>query len=367
MNLKAGIIGLPNVGKSSLFSALTKSQIEIANYPFATIEPNIATVEIRDPRLQKLADLVQPEKVVFPTYSFVDIAGLIKGAATGEGLGNKFLANIRNVDCLVHVVRCFQDSEIIHVNNQINPVSDVETINFELILADLATIESILSKLSRRVNNVANKLVKIEFNLANRVKKHLELGKPVRNLEISDEELLILKNWQLLTTKPVLYVANLDQKSILVPEKNPYFQDLKNYLQKEKSQVIPLCIRIEQEISELNADEKQLFLDEYKLDKSSLDILALHSFHLLDLATFFTVGKKEVRAWTFKNNTNAQDCSGIIHSDFRKKFIRVEVISYEDFVECGSEKSVKEKGKMRLEGKDYLPKDGEICHFRIGN
>lgn len=367
MNLKAGIIGLPNVGKSSLFAALTNSNVEIANYPFATIEPNIATVEIRDPRLISLAELVLPEKVVFPTYSFVDIAGLIKGAAAGEGLGNKFLANIRSVDCLVHVVRCFQNSEIVHVNNEINPISDVEVVNFELILADLATIDTVIARLNRKIKNVSEKTVKIELELAQKVKKHLELGKPARSLKLNFEENLILKNWQLLSSKKVLYVANLDQESIQKPQENRYFQELSRYLEAEKSKLIPLSIAFEQEISQLEAEEKKLFLSEFGIEKSSLDLLILHSFYLLDLATFFTVGKKEVRGWVFKNNTTAQDASGIIHSDFRKKFIRVEIITYEDFVASGNEKTAKEKGKMRLEGKDYLLKDGEICHFRIAS
>lgn len=367
MNLKAGLIGLPNVGKSSLFSALTKMQVEIANYPFATIEPNIATVEIRDPRLIQLAKIANPEKIVFSTYSFVDIAGLIKGASVGEGLGNKFLANVRNVDCLVHIVRCFQDPKIIHVNNKIDPIFDVETINLELIFADLSTVSTIISRLSKKVNNTNDKQAKLEFELAKKVEIHLKNEKSVRDLELDDQELKIIKNWQLLSIKPILYVANLDQISIQNPRKNPHFLNLENYLAKEKAKLIPICILLEQEISQLDEDEKQLFLSEFNLDKSSLDLLVLHSFYLLDLATFFTVGKKEVRSWTFKKNTTAVDCSGIIHTDFRKKFIRVEIIPYADFIESGSEKVAKEKGKMRLEGKDYLIKDGEICHFRIAN
>ncbi|AAZ53666.1 redox-regulated ATPase YchF [Mesomycoplasma hyopneumoniae] len=367
MNLKAGLIGLPNVGKSSLFSALTKMNVEIANYPFATIEPNIATVEIHDPRILQLTKIVKPEKTVFATYSFVDIAGLIKGASTGEGLGNKFLANVRNVDCLVHIVRCFQDPKIIHVNNEINPIFDIQTINLELIFADLGTIQTIISRLAKKANNTNDKQVKFEFELAKKVEIHLKNGKSLRDLELDSTEILQIKSWQLLTIKPVLYVANLDQKSIQNPDANPYFWKLKSYLVKEKAILLPLCIALEQEISQLDEDEKHLFLKEFLLEKSSLDLLILHSFYLLDLATFFTVGKKEVRSWTFRKNTPAIECSGIIHSDFKKKFIRVEIISFDDFVQAGSEKVVKENGKMRLEGKDYLIKDGEICHFRIGN
>ncbi|AJC49797.1 redox-regulated ATPase YchF [Mesomycoplasma flocculare] len=367
MNLKAGLIGLPNVGKSSLFSALTKMKVEIANYPFATIEPNIATVIIRDPRIIQLAKLVNPEKVVFATYSFVDIAGLIKGASTGEGLGNKFLANVRDVDCLVHVVRCFEDSKIIHINNKIDPISDVETINLELIFADLGTIESIITRLQKKVNNTNDKKAKIETELAKKVQAHLQNGKPVRDLDLNSDELLLIKNWQLLSIKPILYVGNLDQKSLKNPRSNPYFSKLTSYLEKENASLIPICILLEQEMSQFTDEEKEMFLNEFELEFSSLDLLALYSFRLLNLATFFTVGKKEVRAWTFKKNTSALDCGGIIHSDFRKKFIRVEIISFEDFIQAGSEKNVKEKGKMRLEGKDYLIQDGEICHFRIGN
>ncbi|WP_341494914.1 redox-regulated ATPase YchF [Mesomycoplasma ovipneumoniae] len=367
MNLKAGLIGLPNVGKSSLFSALTKMNVEIANYPFATIDSNIATVEIRDPRLINLADIVKPNKIVFSTYSFVDIAGLIKGASLGEGLGNKFLENIRNVDCLVHVVRCFDDSKIIHVNNQVNPIFDIQTINLELILADLSSIESIIARLSKKINNTNDKQAKVEFELAKKAKDHLSKDKSLRDLSLDNEERQIIKNWQLLSIKPILYVANIDQKSVSDPLKNPYFSELKAYLEKENAILIPICVALEHEISQLDQEEKQLFLQEFGLEKSSLDFLVLNSFKLLDLGTFFTVGKKEVRSWIFRKNTSAVDCSGIIHSDFVKKFIRVEIISYEDFIEFKSEKALKEKGKIRLEGKEYLIKDAEICHFRISN
>ncbi|WP_434337213.1 redox-regulated ATPase YchF [Mesomycoplasma conjunctivae] len=366
MSLKAGIVGLPNVGKSSLFAALTNSTVEIANYPFATIEPNTAIVEIKDPRLIEISRIVKPEKVIFSTFTFVDIAGLIEGASKGEGLGNKFLNNIRDVDCIVQVVRCFEDEKIIHVNNKISPKDDIETINYELILSDLAIIDNVLKRVSRRAQNTGDKNLKIEYNLATKLEAHLKQGLPARDLDYSDEELKILSSWQLLSQKPMLYVGNVDQKSLLNLDKNSYWLELVEIAKSQNTQAIVICAALEQEIAQLDEEDKKIFLSEYNLKNSSLDSLIYSSFKLLNLSTFFTAGVKEVRSWTYKTNSLAPQCGAVIHSDFEKKFIRVEVISYKDFIELGGEKNARDQGKQKIEGKNYIVQDGDVCHFRIG-
>ncbi|CAT05159.1 GTP-binding and nucleic acid-binding protein YchF [Mesomycoplasma conjunctivae] len=366
MSLKAGIVGLPNVGKSSLFAALTNSTVEIANYPFATIEPNTAIVEIKDPRLIEISRIVKPEKIIFSTFTFVDIAGLIEGASKGEGLGNKFLNNIRDVDCIVQVVRCFEDEKIIHVNNKISPKDDIETINYELILSDLAIIDNVLKRVSRRAQNTGDKNLKIEYNLATKLEAHLKQGLPARDLDYSDEELKILSSWQLLSQKPMLYVGNVDQKSLLNLDKNSYWLELVEIAKSQNTQAIVICAALEQEIAQLDEEDKKIFLSEYNLKNSSLDSLIYSSFKLLNLSTFFTAGVKEVRSWTYKTNSLAPQCGAVIHSDFEKKFIRVEVISYKDFIELGGEKNARDQGKQKIEGKNYIVQDGDVCHFRIG-
>ncbi|QJB71086.1 redox-regulated ATPase YchF [Mycoplasma sp. 1654_15] len=366
MSLKAGIVGLPNVGKSSLFSALTSSTVEIANYPFATIDPTVAIVEIKDKRLNEIAKIVNPEKVVYATFSFVDIAGLIAGASKGEGLGNKFLANIRDVDAIIHVVRCFEDNKIIHVSNKIDPKADVEVINLELILSDLSVIENVLKRVAKRAQNTPDKTAKLEYELAQKIEKVLKLGQPARTLDYSDEEKKLLQSWQLLSLKPVLYVANIDQESIKNPTINKYYVELEKIAKQENNKIIPISVQIEYEISLLNTEEKEEFLQEYNLKEPGLDILTREAFSLLNLANYFTAGVKEVRAWTFKKGYTAPQCGGIIHSDFEKKFIKVEIISYNDFIESKGEKNAKEQGKQRLEGKNYLVQDGDICNFKFG-
>lgn len=367
MALKAGIIGLPNVGKSSLFSALTNLNVEVANYPFATIEPNTAVVEIADKRLLEIAKIVNPEKIVYSTFSFVDIAGLIKGAASGEGLGNKFLANVRDVDCLVHVVRCFEDSKIIHVNQQVNPLDDVEVINYELILSDLSVVENVLKRVEKKAQNTNDKKLKLEAELAKKLQNHFQKGFAARSLDYSNEEKQILSSWQLLTIKPVLYVGNVDQNSLTNLKANPHWQQLQKIAEQEGNQAIPISVAFEQQISAFDESEKQIFLAELGLQDSSLDRLVYSTFKLLNLGSFFTAGVKEVRSWVFKMGSFAPQCSAVIHSDFEKKFIRVEVIDYQDFINYGGEKGAKDNGKLKVEGKTYVIKDGDICHFRINN
>ncbi|WP_215772361.1 redox-regulated ATPase YchF [Mesomycoplasma hyorhinis] len=366
MSLKAGIVGFPNVGKSSLFSALTSSQVEIANYPFATIDPSVAVVEIKDKRLNEIAKIVNPEKIVYATFSFVDIAGLIAGASKGEGLGNKFLANIRDVDAIIHVVRCFDDNKVIHVANKMDPKADVEVINLELILSDLSVVENVLKRVAKRAQNTTDKTLKIEYELAKKIEDILTQGQPARVLNYTEDELKILQSWQLLSLKPVLYVANIDQASIQNPQQNKYYLELEKIAKAENNKIIPISVQIEYEISLLNPEEKEAFLTEYHLKEPGLEILTREAFGLLNLANYFTAGVKEVRAWTFKKGYTAPQCGGIIHSDFEKKFIKVEIISYNDFIEAKGEKNAKEQGKQRLEGKNYLVQDGDICNFKFG-
>lgn len=365
MSLTAGIVGLPNVGKSTLFNAITKSQVEAANYPFATIQPNVGVVEVPDHRIDRLVELFHPKKTIYTTFEFTDIAGLVKGASKGEGLGNQFLSNIRLTDAICHVVRCFEDPNITHVESSIDPIRDIEIINLELILADLQTIENRISKVERKSKTTNDKESKMEMALLNRLKPHLESGQPARSLETTEDEALILKNYNLLSMKPVIYVANMDEEGVMDPENNAFYQAVLQYAQKENSEVVALCAKMEEELSSLDEEEKALFLEELGLPQSGLDRLIKKAYHILGLCTFLTAGEDECRAWTFKKGMKAPDCAGVIHTDFKRGFIRAEVYKFDDIDQLESEHAIKEAGKLRLEGKDYVVEDGDVMHFRF--
>ncbi|UVD82002.1 redox-regulated ATPase YchF [Mycoplasma iguanae] len=366
MSLKAGIVGLPNVGKSTLFSALTRTQVESANYAFTTIEPNISIVELNDNRLHELAKIVKPERILPATFQFVDIAGLVEGASKGEGLGNKFLANIREVDAIIQVVRCFEDDDIVHVANSINPLRDLEIINLELLLSDMTIIENVLKRVTKKAQNTSDAETKIEYELALKLQKAFEQNIQARELDYSEKELKFLKSYQLLTLKPILYVANIAQNDIDNLKNNSHYKNLEKWATAKKVTLLPISIKLEHELSQLDQEDFQAFLKEYNLKYSGLDLLTQHAFKLLNLSTYFTAGILEVRAWTFTNGMLAPQCAGIIHSDFEKKFIKAEVISYLDYIQEQGEKNAKENGKMRLEGKTYIMQDGDVCHFKFG-
>ena len=364
MSLTAGIVGLPNVGKSTLFNAITKQEILAANYPFATIEPNVGTVIVPDKRVEVLEKMYMPNKTIPTTFEFTDIAGLVKGASTGEGLGNKFLSHIREVDAIVEVVRCFEDKNIIHVDGNVDPIRDIEVINLELIFSDLEIIDNRINKIAKKAQTSKNKDDLIEYNLLLRIKENLEKNIPARKLDFSEEELKILSSFRLITAKPIIYVANVDEDTIMAGE-NEYVKEVREYAKKENTEVVMICAKIESELAELELEEKTAFLKELGIEESGLSSLIKSTYSLLGLATYFTVGPDEVRAWTFKKGMKAPACAGLIHTDFEKGFIRAEVMSYQDLIDCGNELKVKESGKMRLEGKDYLMQDGDICHFRF--
>jgi len=364
MSLTAGIVGLPNVGKSTLFNAITKQEILAANYPFATIDPNVGTVIVPDKRMEVLEEMYLPERIIPTTFEFTDIAGLVKGASNGEGLGNKFLSHIREVDAIVEVVRCFDDKNIIHVDGNVDPIRDIEVINLELIFSDLEIIENRINKIAKKAQTSKNKEDLKEYNLLLRIKENLENNIPARKLEFDEEEQKILSGFRLITAKPMIYVANVSEEDIINGE-NDYVKVVKEYASNENSKVVMICAKIESELAELELEEKTAFLKELGIEESGLSSLIKSTYSLLGLATYFTVGSDEVKAWTFKVGMKAPQCAGIIHTDFEKGFIRAEVMSYDDLVECGSEVKVKEKGKMRLEGKEYIMKDGDICHFRF--
>lgn len=361
--MKLGIVGLPNVGKSTLFNAITSAGAESANYPFCTIEPNVGVVNVPDKRLDFLAKMSNSGKTIPAVIEFFDIAGLVKGASKGEGLGNKFLSHIREVEAVVHVVRCFDDENVIHVESNVDPKRDIEIIELELILADLEVMSKRYERLTKMVKN--EKSLQPEIELVKKIVEQLEKEKPARYLDYSEEELKLLKTFNLITAKPVLYVANVDEDYISNPGNNKYVNIVKEHASQDNSEVIVVCGKIEEEISVLEDDEKNEFLNELGLEESGLDKLIRASYHLLGLISFFTTGPMESRAWTIKKGTKAPQAAGKIHSDIERGFIRAEVTSYDDIVQYGSMNAVKEKGLMRLEGKDYVMKDGDIVLFRF--
>ncbi len=364
MSLKAGIVGLPNVGKSTLFNAITKKNILAANYPFATIDPNIGVVTVPDLRMEYLVNLYNPKSVVPSMYEFTDIAGLVKGASQGEGLGNKFLSHIREVDAIVEVVRCFVDPNIIHVSNKVDPISDIEVVSVELILSDLEIIQNRINKMGRKANVTKDKQEILENEVLIKCEKNLQENINLRNVEFTKEELLIIKPFNLITLKPIIYLANVDEETAVVGG-NEYTNLVEEYASQGKSSVIVMSAKIESELSELNDNDKTIFLKELGINNSGLDRLIFATYNLLGLATFFTSGEDEVRAWTFIKGMKAPECAGIIHSDFERGFIKAEIMSFDDLEKYGSELKVKEAGKMRLEGKDYIMQDGDICYFRF--
>lgn len=364
MALSAGIIGLPNVGKSTLFNTITNSKVEAANYPFATIEPNVGVVNVNDNRLYKLASMVEPDKVVPTSFKFVDIAGLVKGASNGEGLGNQFLSNIREVDAICHMVRCFEDKNITHVHNKVDAIDDVEIINYELIIADLEIVEKRISRIKKKAE-AGDKEAKFEYTVLEKVINVLKNGELAAKANLNEPELKVINSFQLITLKPVLYVANIAESEIADPESNFQYMKLKAYAEANNALCIPLSAKIEYEISLLDSESKRMFIEELGIKTTGLDLIVKSAYDLLDLKTYFTYGKQEVRAWTFMNGMSAPQCAGIIHTDFEKGFIKAEVISYDDLIQYGSELAVKEAGKVRMEGKNYLMQDGDICNFRF--
>lgn len=364
MSLKAGIVGLPNVGKSTLFNAITKKSIVAANYPFATIEPNVGVVVVPDERLDFLNEMYEPKSLVPTTYEFIDIAGLVAGASQGEGLGNKFLSHIREVDAIVEVVRCFNNPEIIHVTGSTDPIRDIEIINIELVLSDLEIIETRLGKIEKKAQTTKDKAVIAEVNILQKLKNCLLENKPIRLLDLTEEEKDLIKSFNLITAKPIIYAANVDESCIAVGD-NEYTLKVKEYAEKENAAVVVMCAKMEEDLSSFAEEEKKAYLKELGVNNSGLDKLIFATYDLLGLATFFTSGKDEVRAWTFSKGMKAPKCAGIIHSDFERGFIKAEVMSFEDLKSYGSELKVKEAGRLRIEGKDYTMEDGDICFFRF--
>ncbi len=361
MGFRCGIVGLPNVGKSTLFNALTRAGIQAENYPFCTIDPNVGVVPVPDPRLERIAGIVRPEKVVPAVMEFVDIAGLVEGASKGEGLGNRFLAHIREVDAVAHVVRCFEDPNVVHVAGRVDPARDIEVIATELALADLETVERAVARVEKQARS-GDKEAKARLAVYERLRAALDAGRPARTVELSEEERPVARELHLLTAKPVLYVANVAEDGF---EGNPHLETVRRIAADEGAEVVPVCAAVEAELADLTDAERAELLRELGLEEPGLHRLIRAGYRLLGLRTFFTAGPKEVRAWTIRAGATAPEAAGRIHTDFQRGFIRAEVVSYEDFVACGGEQGAREQGRLRLEGKDYVVQDGDVIHFRF--
>ncbi|MBQ1306101.1 MAG: redox-regulated ATPase YchF [Erysipelotrichales bacterium] len=364
MGLTAGIVGLPNIGKSTLFNAITKSEALVANYPFATKDPNVGVVEVPDERMPVLVKMFDPRRVVYNTFSFTDIAGLVKGASKGEGLGNQFLSNIREVNLICHVARCFEDADITHVEGEVDPVRDIEIVNTELVMADLESVEAGIAKVERKAKS-KEKAAIVQLSALTKIREHLLKGEPARMTVLNKDEAEVMKSFHLLTVKPVIYVANMSEDDVANPEGSVHYKRVKELAEKENAPVLPICAKIEEELAGMEEEEKKMFLEDLGIEKAGLDQVVQTAYEMLGLRTFFTVGKDEVRAWTFKEGTKAPQAAGIIHTDFERGFIKAEIYSYDDLMTYGSEAGIKEAGKLRIEGKEYVMKDGDIVFFRF--